>query len=233
MHSRAGGPRKKGAAGLIDVCHLDEAGFAMTLPPCRSWAVQGAQLRVPYEAAQGRRVNAIGAHFTHGPAAGRFEYRTWACLPKSRAKKQRKTPEQIAAAHGLRVEEVGPIDSERLVSFVWQIAGRGVDAEAGWTRERALMVVLDNYSVHTSHVVEEACSALAAAGVHLVYLSSYSPELSRIEPDWNDVKQHQMPVRSVETVAELKRAVDEALACKARQIRQAYAETTTLRRSNT
>jgi hypothetical protein len=68
-------------------------------------------------------VNAIGAHFTHGPDAGRFEHQSWACLPKSRATKQRKRPEQIAAAHGLKVEEVGAIDSERLVEFVWRIAG--------------------------------------------------------------------------------------------------------------
>ena len=205
----------------------------MTLPPCRSWFPVGERLHVPYEASQGRRVNAIGAHFTHGPEAGRFEYRTWACLPKSRAKRQRKTPEQVAAAHGLRLEEVGPIDSERLVAFLWHIAGRGVDAGAGWRRERELMVVLDNYSVHKSQVVADAEVQLAAAGVHLVYLSAYSPELSRIEPDWNDVKQHHLPVRSFEHVAELKRAVDEALARKAHQLRQAYAETTNLGRSAT
>jgi hypothetical protein len=205
----------------------------MTLPPCRSWFPQGEQLRVPYEASQGRRVNAIGAHFTHGPEAGRFEYRTWACLPKSRAKKQRKTMEQLAAAHGLREEEVGPIDSERVVAFVWQIAGRPQEAEEGWKRERELMVALDNSSVHRSQVVEEACAELEAAGIHLEYLSSYSPELSRIEPDWNDVKQHQVRVRSFERVVDLKRAVDEALARKAQQLRRAYAETTNFRRSDT
>ena len=88
----------------------------MTLPPCRSWVPQGERLEVRYEAPQGRRVNLLGAHFTHGPEAGRFEHQSWASLPKSRAKKQRKTPEQIAAAHGLKLEEVGAIDSERLGS---------------------------------------------------------------------------------------------------------------------
>ncbi len=109
----------------------------MTLPPSRSWFPQGERLEVPYEAPQGRRVNAIGAHFTHGPEAGRFEYQSWASLPKSRAKKQRKTPEQIAAAHNLTVDEVGTIDSERLVAFVWRIAGRPEGA-VGWEREREL-----------------------------------------------------------------------------------------------
>ncbi len=215
------------------MCHLDEAGFSMTLPPCGSWFLEGERLRVPYAAPQGRRVNVIGAHFTHGPEAGRFAYQSWASLPKSRAKKQRKTAEQVAAAHGLRLDEVGPIDSERLVAFVWRAAGRPDEAAEGWQRERPLMVVLDNYSVHTSQTVADAERVLQAANIHLVYLPSYSPELSRIEPDWNDVKQHQLPVRSFERVAELKQAVDEALARKAHQLRQAAAKTTNLRQAAT
>ena len=213
------------------MCYLDEAGFSMTLPPCRSWFPQGERLEVAYEAPQGRRVNVIGAHFTHGPQAGRFEYQRWACLPKSRAKKQRKSLEELAAAHGVRVEEVGPIDSDRFVAFIWRIAGRGSEEGAAWVRERELAVVLDNYSVHTSGVVAAATSALAVAGVHLVYLPSYCPELSRIEPDWNDIKQHHLPMRSFAQVGELKQAVDGALARKARQLQ--HAKTTDLRRLDT
>ncbi len=205
----------------------------MTLPPCRSWLPEGERLKVAYEAPQGRRVHALGAPFTHGPEAGRFEAQSWAGLPKRRAKQQRKTAEQVAAAHGLREEEVGPIDSARVVAFIWRAAGRGSAAPAGWKRERPLMVVLDNYSVHKSQVVKEAVVQLAAADVHLVYLPAYSPELSQIEPDWNDIKQHQLPVRSFEQVAELKRAVDDALTRKAHQLQQAHAKTTGLRRSNT
>ena len=178
-------------------------------------------------------MNAIGAHFTHGPLAGHFEFQSWAMLPKSRAKKARKTPEQRAAAHGLGVEEIGPITSERLLEFIWKAAGRGRDGGEGWKRERDLVVVLDNYSVHTSKVVEEAKGALEAAGVHLMYLPSYSPELSRIEPDWNDIKQHHLPVRSFDQVGDLKEAVDSALARKAHQLQQARTKTTSLRRLNT
>jgi hypothetical protein len=203
----------------------------MTLPPCRSWFPKGERLKVAYQAPQGRRVNVIGAHFTHGPQAGRFESQSWACLPKSHAKKRRKTTEEVAALHGLDVEEVGPIDSERLLAFIWRAAGRGSEVKEGWVRERALFVVLDNYSVHKSKVVEAALGELEAAGVHLWYLPAYSPEVSRIEPDWNDIKQHQLPVRSYEQVGELKRAVDDALACKAHQLQQA--KTTGLPRADT
>jgi len=215
------------------VCYLDEAGFSMTLPPCRRWFPAGERLVVAYEAPQGRRVNALGAHFTHGPEAGRFAYQSWASLPKSRATKRRKTPAQLAAAHGLGVEEVGPISSERLLAFIWRAAGRAEAAGAGWKRERPLMVVLDNYSVHKSAVVEAAQEELQAAGVQLEYLPAYSPELSRIEPDWNDIKQHHLPVRSFARVADLQRAVDAALARKARQLQQVQAQATHLRRADT
>jgi hypothetical protein len=205
----------------------------MTLPPCGSWFPAGEQLCVPYEAPHGRRVHVIGAHFTPGPEAGRFEYQSWASLPKSRAKKRCKTLEEQAAAQGLQVEEVGPIDAARVLAFVWRLAGRPAEAPEGWQRARPLKVVLDNYAVHTSQTMVDALPTLEGAGVQLVKLPSYSPELSRIEPDWHDVKQHGMPVRSFERVADLKRAVDAALARKAAQLRQAAAKTTSLGQSAT
>lgn len=65
----------------------------MTLPTCYSWFPIGKVLRIPYEAPQGRRVNAIGAYFSHGAMACRFLFETYAALPKSRDKKQRKSAE--------------------------------------------------------------------------------------------------------------------------------------------
>jgi DDE superfamily endonuclease len=215
---------------VIDLCHLDEAGFALTLPTTYSWCPQGQRLRVPYQAPQGRRVNVLGAYFTHGSGAGRLDYRSWAVLPKSRAKKPRTTPEERAAAHGLTAEEVGPIDAERLVAFLWQIAGRPAEAASGWRRERPLVIALDNYSVHTSQTVAAARPLLAAANVDLVYLARYCPEQSAIEPIWNDVKAHQIPIRSFEQVADLKHAVDAALAHKAQHLLHAHDKPTTLHR---
>jgi hypothetical protein len=192
----------------------------MTLATASSWFLRGQRLRVPYQAPQGRRVNAIGALFTHGPEAGRLEHQSWAVLPKSRAKRPRVSMEARAAAEGLSVEQVGPIDAERVVAFVWRIAGRPADAGAEWKRERELYVAWDNYAVHKSAAVRAAQEQWAAAGVHIVYLAAYCPEQSGIEPVWNDVKQHQMPVRSFERVVELKQATDHALTCKAAQMRR-------------
>ena len=50
----------------------------MTLPTGSSWSAVGQALRVPYEAPQGRRINVIGAYFSHGPEVGRFEYASYA-----------------------------------------------------------------------------------------------------------------------------------------------------------
>lgn len=190
-------------------------------------------MAVPYEAAQGRRVNTIGAVVSHGPAAGQFTTHTWATLPKSRAKKQRTTPAERAAAHGLREEEVGAIDAERLVAFIWQVAQRPADAPADWRRERPLVIVLDNYSVHKSQAVADARAAFTAAGIELVYLPAYCPDLSAIEPIWNDLKQHHLPVRSFATVAALKKAVEAALAAKADLLRHAAAKRKNLHRAAT
>ena len=151
-------------------------------------------------------------------------------LPKSRAHKPRTTPEERAAAQGLTVDEVGPIDAERLVAFLWQVAGRPADVAADWRRARPLVIALDNYAVHTSQTVRAAQPQLAAANVELVYLARYCPEQSGIEPIWNDVKQHQIPIRSFERVADLKHAVDDALAYKAQHLQHAHGKTTNLQR---
>jgi transposase len=51
-----------------------------------------------------------------------------------------------------------------------------------------------------------------AADIGLFFLPSYSPELSGIEPLWRDVKQHRMRRLSRDSLLDLKRDVDAALA---------------------
>ena len=186
-----------------------------TLPTSYSWFPVGQRLKVAYEAPQERRVNALGVYFSQGPCAGRFLFETWAKLPKSRAKKPRKSLAEVAEQHGLTASEVGTINANCFIRFVWKVAGRGPQHPGPWKRERPLFVVVDNYSVHKSQPVQEEMAAWKAADVHLLYLPSYSPELSEMEPIWNDVKYHQMHQRSYSVLGELKRALDEALQRKA------------------
>jgi transposase len=190
----------------------------------------GERLKIPYEAPQGRRVNAIGAYFSHGPAAGRFEFETYARLPESRAKKRRVSLAEQAAAHGLGVDEVGPITSERYLQFVWKIAGRPEVYPEDWQRERELVIWADNYAVHKSEAVRLELPALKRAGITICYLPSYTPELSQIEPIWHAVKHHEMTERSHKEVRDLKRATEEALARKAADLLTARRETEDLLR---
>lgn len=204
----------------MDLCHVDQAGFAPTAPTSYSWGLVGQRVTVPYEAPQGRRVHAIGGYFSHGPLAGTFSFLTFASLPHSRAKQPRKSAAERAADHGLVPEEVGVIDTAVFLGFLWLLAGRPADAPLHWRRERPLTIVIDNYSVHRSARVQAEAVRLAAADVHLCYLPSYCPELSRIEPIWQDAKHREMPVRSYASLGHLKRAVEEALAREAIQLRQ-------------
>ncbi|MBC7526965.1 MAG: transposase, partial [Chthonomonadaceae bacterium] len=184
------------------------------MPVCSSWFARGKPLLVPYEAPQGRRVNVIGAFFTHGDGAGRFLWNTFVSVPKARGK-TRKSPAEIALAHGVSESVIGPVDTARFIAFVWRVAGRPDPAPDGWKRECPLTVVLDNYSVHKSRLVKDAQTAWAEAGVTLFYLPAYSPQMSAIEPVWRDVKAHGMPWRTQTTLGEAYKAVEEALAQKA------------------
>jgi len=171
-------------------------------------------------------VNGIGAYCTHGVEAGRFVHELCASLPKSTAKQPRKSPEEQAAKHDLRVEQVGTIDGERFVRFVWKVAGRPAIYPEGWQRERPLVLVVDNYSVHTCDRVKEERAAFEAAGITLFFLPSYSPELSKIEPIWQDVKHHELVKRSYEILGELFRAVDAALTRKGNKLLAACSKIT-------
>lgn len=197
---------------------MDEAGFAMTLSNSYSWSPVGKRLHVRYEAPQGRRVNAVGALF-HGRE--RFEFLTRARVPKTK----RKAVSSRAA--GLATSELGVLNAELLISFIWQVAGRPENAPQDWRREKPLVVVLDNYSVHKSIGFNEERKKWQAADIDLFFLPSYSPELSAIEPVWRDVKQHRMRRLSRDSLLELKRDVDAILAEKASDLCSAKSLTET------
>lgn len=64
--ARAGGVlanlEAKAADGALKLYYLDECGFAPTLPTSYSWTLSGRRKFIPYEAPQGRRVNALAAY---------------------------------------------------------------------------------------------------------------------------------------------------------------------------
>ena len=81
------------------------------------------------------------------------------------------------------------------------------------------VVVLDNASLHTSHVIRRARAGLAAAGIYLYFLPTYAPELNQIEPVFRQVKYQEIPQRSYATRAGLRAAVDTAFATYGRGLK--------------
>jgi hypothetical protein len=67
---------------------------------------------------------------------------------------------------------------------------------------------------------------LNAADIYLFYLPAYCPELSQIEPIWQDVKHRELVVRSQSQLGNLKQSVDAALARKAASLRHGRSQTT-------
>ena len=190
----------------------------MTLPNTYSWSPVGKRLYVPYEAPQGRRVNAAGALFH---SSGRFEFLTRARAPKTKRKAI------SSLADGLEASELGVLNAEVLIAFIWHIAGRPENAPEDWRRDKPLVIVLDNYSVHVGKRFQQERERWRAADIDLFFLPSYSPELSGIEPLWRDVKQHRMRGLSRDKLLDLKRDVDAALAEKASSLISANSSTGT------
>ncbi len=140
----------------------------MTLPNTYSWSPVGKRVYVPYEAPQGRRVNAVGALFY---GSQRFAFTTRARAPKSK----RKSISPLAA--GLCESELGVLNAELLIEFIWRIACRPDPAPQGWRREKPLVIVLGNYSVHKSTRFAQEREKWRCADIELFFLPCYSQEL--------------------------------------------------------
>ncbi len=202
---------REAAAGGRDLYHLDECGFAPTLPTCSTWARVGTRPRVPYEAPQGQRVNVIGALAAAGPRP-RFVYASRRAQRAARGKARPRAP-----------RDPGRLDSAAFLAFVCrEVAELPAAWDAlppGYVRERPCTIALDNYSVHHSKDVQAATPVLAAAGVTFFYLPPYSPELSTIEPVWHHTKYTDITTRSYPNGAALQAAVNEALDRRAATVR--------------
>jgi transposase len=187
------GLRQAAGAGRIDLCYLDEAGFAPTLPTGCTWARSGTRALVPRQDKRNRRVNVLAALAQDGVE-----------------------PELVWTSRPAK------IDAGVLLEFVCARIARlpgGAAAVAspppGWQRVRPCTIVLEGASAHVAHAFKDHRGELAALGAELFYLPAYSPELNRIERLWRSVKYEDMLVRAYASVEELKIAVDAAMARRA------------------
>lgn len=184
---------------MIDLFYFDQSGFAPTLPTGYTWCRVGQRKVVFYEAPERRRVNVAGAVAPFTPGGPELVFET-------------------------RRTDQGKYDALAHLRFLARLAQLPDPLPPDWRRERPCVVVLDNYSVHHSHVVKAQLPALEAAGVRCFFLPPYSPELNAIESMWRQVKYQDLPDRSHTTAAALQHAVETALANRAAAYRKTTAD---------
>jgi len=73
------------------------------------------------------------------------------------------------------------------------------------------VIVLDNYSLHKSHLVRAKEKEWGAQGLSLFFLPTYSSELNIIEGEWHQIKSHEISGRMFKDEYELFQAVRESL----------------------
>ncbi len=73
------------------------------------------------------------------------------------------------------------------------------------------VIVLDNYSLHKSHLVRAKEKEWEAQGLSLFFLPTYSSELNLIEGEWHQIKSHEISGRMFEDEYELVQAVSPSL----------------------
>ena len=73
------------------------------------------------------------------------------------------------------------------------------------------VLVLDNASIHKAHLVQAQLAAWAAAGLTLLFLPPYSPELNRIEILWRFCKHYWLTPEAYQTPQTLLQHVSDLL----------------------
>jgi putative transposase len=76
--------------------------------------------------------------------------------------------------------------------------------------DQPLVLVLDNGSIHVSHLISDARAELRRRGIYLYFLPPYSPQLNRIEPVFKAIKHYDLPARRYSSWTALEDAIDTA-----------------------
>ena len=95
-----------------------------------------------------------------------------------------------------------------------------------WQQGKKLpcFIMIDNASMHTSHVFQAQIKRWEAQQIHVFYLPKYSPELNLIEILWRKIKYEWMPLKAFESYANLKKEVHRILEkCRAEKLRITFA----------
>jgi DDE superfamily endonuclease len=77
--------------------------------------------------------------------------------------------------------------------------------------KRPALIVLDNAPIHTSAEVEAEIKRWEEAGLYLLFLPPYCPELNLIEILWRKIKYEWLPFSAYQSFKDLSEALDEVL----------------------
>lgn len=121
---------------------------------------------------------------------------------------------------GRRISILGLLEPNK--SFSYGLVLGGVKSESylkmlDWEAKKAqkefqekgkvTVIVLDNYSLHKSKKVKEKETEWRELGLEFFFLPAYSSEMNLIEPEWHQLKTHELRGEMFEDEYELARAV--------------------------
>lgn len=169
------------AAGDIDLCFLDEAGFCLWMPVEYSYFFRGEQKRLEQTKRRGKRISILGL-----------------------------LQPLMSFAYGL---VVGGFDGERYIKMMDEQAAKAqVELESSG---RIRVVVQDNSPIHTSKAVREKWAQWQAKGLYLFFLPKYCSEMNPIEPEWHQLKAHEICGRMFEHELDLAYAIIDGVEARA------------------
>ncbi len=148
----------------------------------------------------------------------------WSPVSYSYAKKGKQKQINQTKKREKRVNVIGALEKGK--SFEYGISLSGITSETyikfiDWQAEKAenhfqktgqvTVIIQDNYSVHKSQKIQEKEREWQDKKLEFFFLSAYSPELNEIEPEWHQLKAHELVGRMFEDEYDLIQAVIQAI----------------------
>ena len=100
---------------------------------------------------------------------------------------------------------VGTLTSKTFLKLMdWQAAQAQTQFQ---TTGQITVIVLDNASVHKSHLTTAATKRWQTQGLFLFFLPPYSPQMNRIEDEWLHLKRDELASRVFEDEVDLAHAI--------------------------
>lgn len=148
----------------------------------------------------------------------------WASASYSYSKKGEQKSIKQTKKRGRRLSILGIFEEDESFEYGLKIGGfrsKNYIEMMNWQAEKAeeiwqktgkiTVIVLDNYTVHKSQEVQKHLERWRSQGLEFFFISAYSPELNLIEPEWHQLKTHELAGRMFDDEYDLALAVIEGI----------------------